>query len=175
MNNHAIKSGIMLGVISIVLTLLLYLVDSTLLAQWWVGIGILLISIFLVVYFGIQHRKEIGGFMPFGKAWIYSIQLLIAAGLISTVFNILLYNVIDTELSGIVANQAVENTESIMRNFGMAEDQMDEALEEARTGTLDRFTVSGLLVGFLWGLIVYAILSLITGAIIKKKEPELEG
>ncbi|WP_462248028.1 DUF4199 domain-containing protein [Ekhidna sp.] len=174
MNNHAIKSGVMLSVISIVLTLLFYLIDPTLLAKWWVGIGILVISIALVAYFGIQHRNEIGGFMAFGKAWIYSMQLLVVAGLIGTIFNILLYNVIDPELPVIVADQAVENAEAMMANFGMPEDQMDEALEKTRTDTLERFTVTGSLVGFLWGLIVYAILSLITGAIIKKKEPELE-
>lgn len=175
MNNHAIKSGVMLGVVGIVLTLLFYLVDPTLLAKWWVGIITLVLSLFLVCYFGIQHRNEIGGFMAFGKAWVYSMQLFVVAGLISTVFNILLYNVIDTELAGIVADQAVENAEAMMSNFGMPEDQMDEALEKARTDTLDRFTVAGSLIGFLWGLIVYAVLSLITGAIIKKKEPELEA
>ncbi|WP_425392578.1 DUF4199 domain-containing protein [Ekhidna sp.] len=175
MNNHAIKSGVMLGVIGIVLTLLFYIVDPTLLAQWWVGILILLLSLALVAYFGIQHRKEIGGYMAFGKAWVYSMQLFVVAGLLGTIFNILLYNVIDPELPAIVAEQAVENAESMMRNFGMPEDQMDEALEKARTDTLDRFSVQGSLIGFLWGLIIYAILSLITGAIIKKKEPELEG
>ena len=113
--------------------------------------------------------------MSFGKAWVYSMQVFIAAGLLSTIFNLLLYNVIDPELPEMLADQSVENAESMMRNFGMPEDQMDEALEKTRSDTLDRFTVSGSVMGFLWGLIIYAILSLITGAIIKKKEPELEG
>lgn len=174
MNSHAIKSGVMLSVISIVITLLFYLIDPTLLAKWWVGIGILVVSIVLVAYFGIQHRNEIGGYMAFGKAWVYSIQLLVVAGLIGTIFNILLYNVIDTELAEIVADEIVATQESMMSNFGMPEDQMDEALEKARVDTLDRFTVMGSLKGFFWGLIAYAVISLITGAIIKKKEPELE-
>ena len=175
MNNHAIKSGLMIGVILIVITLLLYIIDSTLLAAMWVGIVIFILLMVLVSYFGVQHRKEIGGFMTFGKAWIYSMQAFVAAGLIVTIFNILLYNVIDPELPSIIADKSVENAESMMQRFGMPEDQMDEALEKARTDTLDRFTVTGSLVGFLWGLIIYAVLSLITGAIIKKKEPEFEG
>ena len=174
MNNHAIKSGVMIGVISIVITLLLYLVDPTMLAAMWVGIIIFVIILGLVIYFGIQHRKEIGGFMAFGKAWVYSMQVFVVAGIIGTIFNILLYNVIDTELAGIVADKAVENAESMMRNFGMPEDQMDEALDKTREDTIGRFSVTGSLIGFLWGLIIYAILSLITGAIIKKNEPEFE-
>ena len=174
MNNHAIKSGLMVGVISIVVTLLLYLVDPTMLAAMWVGITIFVVILALVAYFGIQHRKEVGGYMAFGKAWVYSMQVFIVAGILGTVFNILLYNVIDPELPGIIADKAVENAESMMRNFGMPEDQMDEALDKAREDTINRTSVVGSLTGFLWGLIVYAILSLITGAIIKKKEPEFE-
>ncbi|WP_420575903.1 DUF4199 domain-containing protein [Ekhidna sp.] len=174
MNNHAIKSGLIVGVIGIVLTLLIYIVNAALLVSMWMLV-FFIIFIGLVCYFGIQHRNEIGGYMSFGKAWVYSMQVLIAAGILSTIFNLLLYNVIDPELPSMLADQSVENAESMMRKFGMPEDQMDEALEKTRTDTLDRFTVSGSLMGFLWGLIVYAILSLITGAIIKKKEPELEG
>ena len=112
--------------------------------------------------------------MAFGKAWMYSFQLFVVAGIIGTIFNILLYNVIDPELPEMIANQAVENTESMMERFGMPEDQLDEALEKTREDTLNRFTVTGSLVGFLWGLVMYAIFSLITGAIIKKAEPEEE-
>ncbi|MEQ6166772.1 MULTISPECIES: DUF4199 domain-containing protein [unclassified Ekhidna] len=174
MNNHAIKSGLMVGVIGIVLTLLLYIVNAALLVSMWMLL-FFIVFLALVCYFGIQHRNEIGGYMSFGKAWVYSMQVFIAAGLLSTIFNLLLYNVIDPELPEMLADQSVENAESMMRNFGMPEDQMDEALEKTRSDTLDRFTVSGSVMGFLWGLIIYAILSLITGAIIKKKEPELEG
>ena len=173
MNNHAIKSGLMVGVISIVLTLLIYIVNPAGLASMWMLL-FFLVFIALVSYFGIQHRKEIGGYMAFGKAWVYSMTMLVVAGLVMTIFNILLYNVIDPELPTILADQAVENAESMMSRFGMPEDQMDEALEKTRTDTLDRFTVMGSIKGFLFGLIFYAILALITGAIIKKNEPELE-
>ncbi len=175
MNGHAIKSGVTIGIISIVVSLLLYIIDSSLLASMWVGISIFVLIIFLVSYFGIQHRKEIGGYLDFGNAWIYSIQVFVVAGIIGTLFNILLYNVVDPDLPEIIAEQAVENAESMMQRFGMPEDQMDEALEKARTDTLDRLTVVGSLKGFLWALIFYAVFSVITGLIIKKKEPEFEG
>lgn len=175
MNNHAIKSGLIVGVISIVITLLLYIVDPSMLASMWVGLFIFALLLVLVSYFGRQHRGETGGFMSFGKAWVYSMQLFVIAGIIGTIFNILLYNVIDPELPGIVADKAVENAESMMARFGMPEDQMDEALDKTRNDTIERFTIVGSLTGYLWSLIFYAILSLITGLIIKKNEPELEG
>lgn len=174
MNNHAIKSGLIVGIISIVLTLVIYVVNAALLVSMWMML-LFLVLIFLVSYFGIQHRKEIGGFLSFGKSWMYSMQLLVAAGILGTIFNILLYNVIDPELPAMLADQSVENAAEMMSSFGMPEDQMEEALDKTRTDTLDRFTVMGAIKGFAIGLIFYAILSLITGAIIKKKEPEFEG
>ncbi|NQZ77368.1 MAG: DUF4199 domain-containing protein [Ekhidna sp.] len=102
-------------------------------------------------------------------------QVFVVTGLLALVFNILLYNVIDPELPELLADQSVENAESMMRNFGMPEDQMDEALEKTRTDTLERMSIGGQLQGFGIGLIIYAVLSLISGAIIKKKEPELEA
>ena len=175
MNHHAIKSGLIVGVVTIVLTLLLYIIDPSLIVSTWLLLIIPLLLVFLILYFGTQHRNEIGGFMPFGKAWLYSMQVLIAAGIIGTVFNILLYNVIDPELPETIADTAVENAESMMLKFGMPEDQMDEALEKTRVDTLKRLSVAGSIKNFFLGLIFYAILSLITAAIIKKKEPELEG
>ncbi len=174
MNNHAIKSGAITGVISIVVSLLIYLVDPTLFGVWWIMLSISLIYLILIVYFGVQHRKEIGGFMPFGKAWIYSMLALTIYSLIGTLFSILLFTAIDPDLPGIVTDAVVENSESMMRSFGTPEDMMDEQLEKARNDSMERFTVVGNLKGFGWGLIVNAILSLITGAIIKKKEPEFE-
>ena len=171
MNNHAIKSGLIVGVVGIVLTLVFYLIDPAILGSMWMLL-LLVFFLFLVCYFGIQHRNEEGGFMSFGKAWGYSMQLLVIAGIVGTLFNILLYNVIDPELPGIVADKAAENAEAMMRRFGAPENQMDEGIEKARQDALDRTTVVGALTGFLWGLIFYAIISLITGVIIKKQEPE---
>ncbi len=174
MNNHAIKSGVILGIIGIVITLLLYLIDPTLLASGWIGFGSLIIFVGIVAYFGIQHRNESGGFMTFGQGWVYSIQVFLIAGLVSTIFRILLFNVIDPELSEIVVDQMVENQASTLSGFGVPEDQIDEQLDKIRESGMEGNTPIGMLKGFLFLAIVYAVLSLITGAIIKKKEPELE-
>jgi hypothetical protein len=172
MIKHAIKSGATLGAIGIVITLLLYIINPAALAIWWLGIVILIIFLGLLVFFGFQFRKEEGGYLSFGKAWMYSFQLLIVAGLISTLFNIILYNVIDPQLPEVIADVAVQNAEKMMQRFGMPADQMDEALEESRKSTIDRFTAVGQIKSFAWGLIFYAIVSLITGLILKKKKPE---
>ena len=172
LRQNAIKHGLILAAISIVLTLGYYVIDYTLLAT--IKIGLLSLAIFLGygIYAGIGFRKEIGGFMSFKHAFLHGFFVFAFSAFISTIFNILLYTVIDPELGQKLTDVAVQNTEEMMRNFGMPEDQMDEALEKARTDATDRYTVGGLALGYVWALIGCAVFALISGAIVKRKRPE---
>ena len=49
-----------------------------------------------------------------------------------------------------------------------------EQIEEMRQATLDGFTLGGQLKAFGIALVVYAIIALILGAILKKKDKSLE-
>lgn len=170
--NDTIKHGGILGIISIALTLVFYVIDYALLADWKVGLISFAIFIGYAIYAGIAYRKEIGGFIPFGKAFQHGFLIFAISALISTVFNMLLYTVIDPELPQKVVEVAMQNTEEMMAGFGMPEDKMEEALVKARKDTEERYTISGLAMGYVWILIFCAVFALITGAIVKKKEPE---
>jgi hypothetical protein len=172
LRQNAIKHGLILSAISIVLTLGYYVIDYTLLAT--IKIGLLSLAIFLGygIYAGIAYRKEIGGFISFKHAFIHGFVVFAFSALISTIFNILLYTVIDPDLGQNLTDVSVQNAEEMMRNFGMPEDQMDEALEKARADAAHRYTVSGLALGYVWALIGCAVFALISGAIVKKKRPE---
>lgn len=169
--NSAIKHGLILGAISIVLSLVYYAVDYTLLATIKIALLSLVILIGYTIYAGISYRKEIGGFMLFKHAFVHGFVVFVVAGLLSTVFNIVLHTVIDPELGQKLTDVSVQNAEEMMRGFGMPEDKLDEALEKARTDAAGRYTIAGLAIGYIWFLVVSAILALITGAIVKKKQP----
>lgn len=170
--NNTMKHGVILGIISIVLTLIYYAVDYSLLANWKVGLLSFAVFLGYGIYAGIGYRNEIGGFMPFGKAFQHGFLVFAISALISTVFNILLYTVIDPELPGKVTEIAVQNAEEMFEGFGMSGDALDEAIEKTRKDTADRYTVGGLALGYVWALIGCALFALITGLIVKKKEPE---
>lgn len=166
------KHGVILGIISIALTLVFYVIDYALLADWKVGLISFAIFLGYGIYSGIGYRNEIGGFMPFGKAFQHGFLVFAISALISTVFNILLYTVIDPELPGKITEVAVQNAEAMMEGFGLSGDALDEAMEKTRKDTADRYTLGGLALGYVWALIGCAVFALITGAIVKKKEPE---
>lgn len=177
MNSNAIKSGIILGVITIVISLLMYLVDYTLMVKWWyLLIFTPIIMIGATAYFGVSARNENGGYLNFGKAYIYSIICMLVASVVGLVWSILLLQVIDTELPQMLTDTAVSNQEAMMQNFGAPQDAIDEAIEKSRTDMEESMTLGGQIKGFFTtSLIFAAILSLISSLFIKKKEPEFEG
>lgn len=172
--NNAVKHGVILSAISIVLTLAYYVIDYTLLASIKIALLSLVIFLGYGIYAGIGYRKEIGGFISFKNAFIHGFVIFALSAFISTGFNILLHTVIDPELGSKLTDVTVANTEEMMRSFGMPEDKMDEALEKARTDSAERYTVGGLALGYVFAVIFCAIFALISGAIVKKNQP-IEG
>lgn len=170
--NNAIKHGGILGIISIAMTLVFYVVDYSLLASWKVGLFSFAVFLGYGIYAGIGYRKEIGGYISFGKAFQHGFLTFAISALISTIFSILLYAVIDPELSQKVTDAAVQNAEEMMEGFGMTGDALDEAIEKTRKNTAERYSTAGMAMGYLWALIGCAIFALISGVIVKKKEPE---
>jgi hypothetical protein len=169
--NHALKNGLILGVISVVITLCLYAIDYTLMGQMKFALLGLLVALGYGIFAGSNYRKEVGGFLPFGKAFQHGFFMFAVSGLVSTIFMILLYNVIDPELPQKLTDASMENTMAMMEGFGMSGDQLDEAMEKARESAGDQFTIGRQLMGYGISLIFSAILALITGAIVKKNQP----
>ncbi len=167
---HAAKWGAIIGGASLVLTLLIYIIDYTLLANWKM-ILLLLVFLVLVVLAGINYRNQIGGFLPYGKAFQHSFITFAVMGIISTIFSIVLYTVIDPELPGKLTDVTIENTQKMMESFGVPEDQMDKAMEDAKARSAGQFSASGLVMSYGIGLIIYAILSLIVALFVRKNEP----
>lgn len=168
---HALKWGLIVGGISIALTCVIYAVDYALLANWKTGIVIFVMFIGLAIYGGINYRNEIGGYLSYGKAFQHGFILMAISGLVSSIFMVLLYTVIDPELPEKLVKVGMENAQAMMESFGMPEDQMDKAMEDARKRTENQYTVSGTSMGYGIGLIIYAVLSLITAIFVRKNEP----
>ncbi|MCK6616282.1 MAG: DUF4199 domain-containing protein [Cyclobacteriaceae bacterium] len=171
--NHALKWGAILAGVTTVLVMLLYAIDYTLMAGFTFIIIATVLGIGMVIYAGINYRNQIGGYIPFGKAYLHGLLVFAVAGLISTAFSFLLYFVIDPDLPGNMVDAIIANTEKTMANWGAPPDTIDEQIEKMREDMPQNFTAFGLVKGYFTGLIWYIILSLITGLIVKKNQPEM--
>ena len=174
-NAEALRSGLILGLFSIVMTVLIYIISATLLGDWKTGLGIAAISIFLVAYFGRKYRNEENdGFMSFKESFLYSYVVLFVSSIVSAAFLILLYEVIDPELPKILSDQAIENTEKMMRNFGAPEEAIEEALEKVENEMPANFSAIGIMKNSWVYFITSAVFALIASLFIKKSKPEFE-
>ena len=167
MNKKAIIYGVAAGLVVSVITLLAYLTDKSLLANWWFGMIMLPIPVIAMVMAGIAIRKEKGS-LPFGEAFLNTFITGIVFSAVSVIFQILLYHAIDPELPAYLMEKAMENTAAMMEKFGVPESQMDIAMEEAAKSIGDAFTVGNQLMSVIWSAIVWGIVALIIAAIIKR-------
>ncbi len=169
-----LNAGVIVGILSVVITFVVYFISPVGLASGKFQFGMLFLFIGLVIYFGIQYRKSIGGFMDFGPAFNFSFMTMVVAGIISQIGAFLLYNVVDPALPGIIVEQSLENTMEMMEKFGAADSMSTQQIDEMREGLSANYTMMGQIKAFGIALIIYAVLSLILGAIIKKRDKSLD-
>lgn len=169
-----LNAGVILGILSVVITFIVYFVNPSTLVSGMFGITVLVVFFAVLIYLGIQYRKSLGGFMEFGPAFNFSFIALVVAGLISQVGSALLYNVVDPALPGVLTEQTLENTVAMMEKFGAADALSSDQLDEMRESTAANFTIMGQFKTFGIALIVYAVISLILGAILKKRDKSLD-
>ncbi len=174
-STEAIKGGLIVGLINIILTMVVYTVDIGLMVDWKFSLGSFALSIFLYSYIGKKFRDDhLEGFISFGDAFKFIFIAGIIGAILNGAFSIVLFNLIDPELPEILTEQVMKNTESLMESFGAPSEEMDKALEDLEKDMAGKFTVGGILQGSWAWLLGAGLIGLICGAIIKKKRPEFE-
>ena len=174
-NEEALKLGIILGLFSIVVVVLIYIIDVSILAVWKLNVSLLVISLGVISYMGRQFRdEERGGLMSFKESFFYSYIIFFVSSILSASFLVLLYEVIDPEVPRILADVSIENAEKMMRSFGAPEDKIEEAMGPMEEQMLANFSAKGVLKVSWVYILTSGFFSLITGAIIKKKQPDFE-
>jgi hypothetical protein len=168
---HGLRWGLILGVVAILMAGAGYAIDYTMLVTLkWLGI-ILLIDIGVAIYAGIDFRNSVGGYLSYGKAWQHAMVIFAVASLIGTIFNFVLYFVVDTELPAKLVEATLENQRAMMTSLGAPESTIETELAKARPRAENQFTASGLALGYLIILAMSAVLALISSIFVKRNEP----
>ena len=169
MNFYALKTGIVLGAISVIVSFTLYLVNPELLGIMWLPFLFTVIYFVILIYTAVKQRNRSCIFLSFGKAWVYSMIALTVMGAISTLYAIALHH-FDKGLSELLINQNIENMETLFTKIGVPEDILDDTLTKTTEDLKHQYTTAGLTKEYFFNWFFYALISLISGAFIKKKE-----
>ena len=144
-----------------------YVVSISVWIQLLLGIVVMVVLFFLA---GKEERTENNGVLSYGQALITTFLTGFTGVLISTLFMIILIQLVDPGLVEKLTQMSVDAAKSVMESFGMPEDQMAAALEKAEEDAANSFTPLNQLLQILWGSIMILIVAAIVSIFIKKDE-----
>ncbi len=159
---NSLKYGLILGMISILYVIILYVFDQ--LFNYWLTF-IPIILTYILVHLGIkEHKSDQGGFIDLGKAIIIGLLVVVISSVLISLFDITLKQVIDPDL----AKMELLKAEELLVNMGMDEDQIEQnmKMQERFQHPIVRFLVS-----VLGSPCTGIIFALIAGLILQKAPP----
>jgi hypothetical protein len=170
----AIKSGLIIGAVSIVIFFLMYVADIKpvgFMIPILTGLGSIAISIVLLVIFFKKYRTTNGGFISFRDAFLYCfIALSVSVLLSSLITNLFIFliepgyykSIMDAQKAWMETNWASK----------MTEEQMTQTLDKLDEQAANMGSFKYILKNLLFSIIGSGIIALIVGAIMKKN-PDL--
>ena len=169
---NGINFGIITGVISVLITSSVYIIDLSLMTKWWLGLSILAIYIVVGCVLLSKTRKYLGGFMSFKEGFTtYFISALIGVA-ISVLFNILLFNFIDTDAADVLKEKTIEKTVQMMENFNTPNEAIAAAVDQIESQ--NQWSIGNILKGLAGYIVFFSVIGLIVAAAMKKSKPDTE-
>ncbi|MBO3116045.1 DUF4199 domain-containing protein [Winogradskyella sp. DF17] len=170
LRSSAVQYGLYVGLILSAFTIVAYAVNLELLTKWWLGIILFLVIIIMGIVSTAKARGLLNGFISFKQAFTaWFITIVVGIG-ISTLVNILIFNVIDPEAAEMVKQASIEASVLMMENFGAPQETIDQTIAEIEK--TNQFAVGNLLKSLAFQFLFYAVIGLIVALIMKKSDPD---
>ena len=164
---NGITYGIIIGIASALITATIYAVDLHLFTAWWMGLLGIVISLTISIILLINTKKDLNGVFSFKEAFTtYFIAATIGI-LISTFFNIILFNVIDPGAKDTLSEIMIKYTVGMMQKFGTPASAINETI--AKMKITNPYSTVELLKGSVFAIVVSSIFGLIFAAFFKSK------
>ena len=167
--NAAVKNGVMLGLISIVIGLLNQVMG------WYtnetIGYVMMVVGIGLMIVFIVRghnaFKENNDGYMSYGKGLGIGTLMVLISSVLSSAFNFIYLSYVDGAQLDFMREKQIE----ALQERGMGQAEIDAALP-----TMEMFSgpVAMLIFGILGGLLFGFIASLIVSIFTKNPDPSLE-
>lgn len=165
MFKSAATSGAILGLISIVFTVIAYvtgLIYQT--SNWlnWVSMVVVIVGLY---YFTVKYRNAVcEGYISYGNAMLYGWVTYIFVGIISVFFMVILQTIIEPNFM----EKVMEIQREEFYAQGMNDAQVDAVFEMSKKFRSPAMTA---IFGFIGSVVLGLVISLITAIFAKKNKP----
>jgi len=164
---NGITFGLMIGIFSILVTTLIYVIDLHLFVNVWLGLSTIIIYILIGTIVVAKTKKQLKGQITFKEAFTVYFIAAVVGGILSTLFQIVLFNVIDPAAKETIKELGIKYAVEMMEKFNSPSSSIAEAEQQMRN--TDNYSPASLLKGFAFSLIMSAIFGAILGLIFKSK------
>jgi hypothetical protein len=173
LNKAASTNGIIVGLLSTAIGVVTFYMFPSLLGSMSFGIGSLVVSLVIYIFFTIDLRNKIGGFWNFREALKGIFLMAFVAGLLYSVANFAFYKFVEPNAYDKIAGYMESGMTKTLESMGMDQDQIDEAVSKQVEGIKAQYDPTPMQFFKNLGIavIVQFVMSLIFAAIFKKEEP----
>ena len=166
--SNSINLGLYLGATLAAIVVLIYAINLDLIVEWWLSVALLVVVIAFGTVAAKRAKNNNGGFISFKEAFVHYFITIALGTAISTVIGIVIFNVVDPEAATHLNEQILLKTKQMMEGFGMPQEAMATALDEA--SKKDNFSIGSQLQSYVFSLALYAVIGLIVALIVKKTD-----
>lgn len=162
--------GLVLGLISIIITTIVYAVNIELFTKWWLGIITISISIGMGIYIVSKTKKEMKGQISFKECFsVYFVAAAIGSAL-SMLYNYILFNFIDPQAKETIKEITMKYTSEMLQKFDTPAETIKETM--AKIAETDNYSIENILSGLAVSLLFSAIFALILAAFFKTRSSQ---
>ena len=158
---NALTWGIIIGLVSIVYSVILYMLDQVF-NQYLGYVSIVILIAGMVLAVKSYRDNVLEGEIAFGKAIGFGVLVALFSAILGAIYNYLLYTVIDPDLQ----QKALEFAAEKMLEKVVPESQLDQTMEFTKRFMSPVVTSISAVIG---GTIFGTIIALVVGAIFKKE------
>ena len=162
------QHGGLAALISVILSLVAYIIGVEALVGWPLGVAQSLLIIITMIVVSRAIRADESGIINFSRLLGHIMISVVCILVSSIVFNLVLFNLIDTELIDTVADITVERVEGMMESFGLEGDLLEQTLSDTELQIRKGYTLSGAFIGLIYGSAFWGLIALIIAAIFKR-------
>ncbi len=164
---NGITYGIIIGLISVLVTTILYSIDLDLFINPAIGVISILIHISIGVLLVIKTKKQLNNIISFKEVFTVYFLAGILGNMISTLFNIVLFNFVDPQAKETLKELTIKYAVKMMEKFGTPKAALNEAIQ--KLNETDSFSIGQMIQGMVTSFVIIALFGLILGAIFKSK------
>ena len=164
---NGITYGVIIGIVSTLITTTIYAINLNLFTSWWIGILSIIVYLTISIVLLSKTKKDLKGIFPFKDAFTTYFIAVVIGILISTFYNILLFNFIDPSAKDTLLELMIKYTAGMMQKFGTPASAINDAISKMKEN--NPYSTIELLKGSAFSIIFSSIFGLIMAAIFKSK------